>query len=478
MFRKFVVALALLAGAILPAQAQTLVNLTHSFPGSFGLITLQLTDGTVMVQSGNNQGDWYKLTPDNTGSYVNGTWTQMASLPSGYRPYAFASAVLADGRMIVEGGEYQPDSTFSLTGLGAIYDPKANTWTAMPHPKGKKWNWIGDSSSLVLPDGRYVIGNKLYKLMAALDPSTTKWKSLKSTGHNGFNSEETWTLLPDGTILTENVKKAPNTQIYDPATGIWTSAGQTPVALNAPPCCACFGFGAKKPYCPPGEIGPALLMPDGSVFATGSIPKGQNTAHTAIYRNGVWTAGPDIPNHDDMGDNFGALLPNGHALVEGASGGLYEFDGTNLTATHQNAAGNSLMVLPTGEILLGGSQVYRSTGSANPAWAPAITSAPSSVTRGATFQISGTQFNGLSQANSFGDELQTFTNYPLVRITNNGTGHVFYARTHDHSSMGVATGSLVVSTQVDVPSGMETGASSMVVVANGIASTPVSVTVN
>jgi len=477
MLRKFAGVLALCLGAVPGVvQAQTLVSLNHPMPGGGAQITMQLTDGTVMAQSIQNDAQWYRLTADNTGSYVNGTWAKMASLPAGYSPQAFASAVLADGRLIIEGGEYNPANNFALTNLGAIYDPQADTWTPVSPPKGFKY--IGDSSSLVLPDGRYVVGDKLNKKMAAFDPKKNKWESLGSTGHLGFASEETWTLLPDGTILTENVKKAPNTQIYDPATGIWTSAGQTPVALNAPPCCACFGFGAKKPYCPPGEIGPALLMPDGSVFATGSIPKGQNTAHTAIYRNGVWTAGPDIPNHDDMGDNFGALLPNGHALVEGASGGLYEFDGTNLTATHQNAAGNSLMVLPTGEILLGGSQVYRSTGSANPAWAPAITSAPSSVTRGATFQISGTQFNGLSQANSFGDELQTFTNYPLVRITNNGTGHVFYARTHDHSSMGVATGSLVVSTQVDVPSGMETGASSMVVVANGIASTPVSVTVN
>jgi hypothetical protein len=44
--------------------------------------------------------------------------------------------------------------------------------------------------------------------------------------------------------------------------------------------------------------------------------------------------------------------------------------------------------------------------------------------------------------------------------------------------MGVATGSQTVSTNFDVPTGMETGASSLVVVANGIASAPVSLTVN
>jgi hypothetical protein len=64
-----------------------------------------------------------------------------------------------------------------------------------------------------------------------------------------------------------------------------------------------------------------------------------------------------------------------------------------------------------------------------------------------------------------------------VRITNQFTGHVFYAKTHDHSSMGVATGKATVSTNFDVAAGMETGASSLVVVANGIPSKAVNITV-
>ena len=73
---------------------------------------------------------------------------------------------------------------------------------------------------------------------------------------------------------------------------------------------------------------------------------------------------------------------------------------------------------------------------------------------------------------------QMATNYPLVRITNTSTGHVFCARTHDHTTMGVATGKKkVVDTHFEVPSNMETGASKLVVVANGIPSQPVAVTV-
>jgi hypothetical protein len=65
-----------------------------------------------------------------------------------------------------------------------------------------------------------------------------------------------------------------------------------------------------------------------------------------------------------------------------------------------------------------------------------------------------------------------------VRITNKSTGHVFYAKTHDHSTMAVATGAALVSTNFDVPAGMEMGASSLEVVANGIPSLAVSITVN
>jgi hypothetical protein len=44
--------------------------------------------------------------------------------------------------------------------------------------------------------------------------------------------------------------------------------------------------------------------------------------------------------------------------------------------------------------------------------------------------------------------------------------------------MGVATGSEKVSTAFDIPAGIETGASTLEVVANGIPSNPVSVTVD
>jgi hypothetical protein len=81
------------------------------------------------------------------------------------------------------------------------------------------------------------------------------------------------------------------------------------------------------------------------------------------------------------------------------------------------------------------------------------------------------RFNGMSQGAAYGDDAQAATNYPLVRITNLETGHVFYSRTHDHSSMAVASDD-VVSTHFDVPAVQEPGLSKLEVVANGIPSEP------
>jgi len=145
MLRRLVLSFALITATV-PCGAQTLKNLTHQPPDG-ALITFQLTDGTVLAQ-GYGESDWWKLTPDNKGSYQNGTWSQVAALPSGYQPLYFAESVLADGRVVIIGGEYNHNN-FSFTNLGAIYNPIANTWTAIGHPKG--FDYIGDSPSTVLP---------------------------------------------------------------------------------------------------------------------------------------------------------------------------------------------------------------------------------------------------------------------------------------------------------------------------------------
>jgi len=455
-------------------SAQTWTPLNHQ-PNFAASTALLLTDGTVMVHDAGAQ-NWWKLTADAAGSYINGTWSQLASLPAGYSPLYYASAVLKDGRVIVMGGEYNFFNPVWTT-LGAIYNPLTNKWKSMGHPA--VWTTIGDAESTTLANGTFMLANCCTKEAALLDAKTLAWTAV-GTGKADINDEEGWTLLPSGKVLTVDAFTGTNSELFDPLSGVWSSAGSTVVSLVDP--------GSS-------ELGPAVLRPDGTVLATGA------TGHNAIYNTitGVWSAGPDFPKVNgvflDIADGPAALLPNGNVLA-GASPGIFrantrffEFSGNTLAqvAAPPNAPNFSsfegrMLVLPTGQVLFtdGTSdvEIYTSTGSADPAWAPAITHVAATLTHGKGYAVKGTQFNGLSDGAAYGDDAQAATNYPLVRITNNGTGHVFYARTKNHSSMGVATGNLIVTTHFKVPVGIELGASTLQVVANGIASNPVSVVIN
>lgn len=498
-----------------PYPAPTISDPDNGTPLSAGgaSFPILMTDGGVMVQNNSGffaDGRIFKLTPDIFGSYVNGTWSELAPMP--YIPSAAAQAVLADGRVIIEGGEYLGVfENFLLTNQGAIYDPVKNSWKSVappsffidlfppravfaPHP-------IGDAASVVLPNGLFMIQDKMSRQAAILNPATLKWTETGTATKADMNDEEGWTLLPNGKVLTVDCytdiafglaspypADPTHSELYDPASGTWVSAGSTINTLTDPVL-----------Y----ETGPAVLRPDGTVFAVGS------QGYTSIYNSltGQWSVGPGLPLSSDGNqmtaqDAPGALLTNGRVLIA-ASGGpidpnlggysdppvyFFEFDGSNLIPepTIPNAANDLsssvvLLVLPTGQILeadsTGDVEIYTPSNlSHNPEWEPVIITAPAAVNTGGTYTLSGSRINGMSQASAFGDELQNATNYPLVRITNLGNGHVFYCRTHNHSSMAVATNKRV-STQFDVPVAAESGHYKLEVVANGIPSKPTFVTV-
>ena len=191
-----------------------------------------LTDGTVLVQGYQGQ-DWYKLTPDITGSYVNGTWTQLASLASNYDPYAMAEAMLADGRVLIEGGEYN-FGTFSFTNLGAVYDPAHNTVDA------------ADAARRLGLHRRFAFARCCRTVTSSSAASsicrwpnsirtTMTWTALGSTGKSDWNAEEGWTLMPNGTLLTVDVLNNPNSEHYIPSQQTWVSDGSTIANLQGPP---------------------------------------------------------------------------------------------------------------------------------------------------------------------------------------------------------------------------------------------------
>jgi hypothetical protein len=458
-----------------------------------------LSDGSVLVQDA-GYNDWYRLTPDRNGNYVNGTWTQIALAP--YNPLYHSTEVLPDGRMVIEGGEYlcinygNPTTAACnpvWTNLGAIYDPVANAWTSIAPPSG--WTTIGDAQSIVLPDGTYMQANCCTNQSALLNPRTLTWTP---TGAGKFdpNDEEGWTLLADGDVLAVDayvpippfpyMPTGTNSELYSPWSGTWSTAGSTVVQLwdSAAAC----GGEAVATF----ELGPGVLRPDGTVFYEGANSCGPgNTAIYDSYR-GTWRPGPPFPGDNDAADAPAALEPNGNVLMMVSPGfgdipsTFLEWDGHNLTsapatpnAPNDPSYFGNMLVLPTGQIMLtdfsNDVEIYTPVGGPKPDWKPVVVFTPLVLGAGQSYSLAGIRMGGMSQGAAYGDDVQGNTNFPLVRITNLRTGHVFYSRTHDFS---VAVASNAISwTQFDVPAGQEPGLSQLQVVASGIASEPVLVLV-
>ncbi len=475
--------------------------------GTPGTMLLE-SDGTVLVhdEPDNNvtggTNAWWKLTPGANGSYVDGTWSQIASMPADYTPLYFASAILPDGRMIVEGGEYIGENAV-WSNQGAIYDPVTNSWASVSPPRG--WTNIGDAASDVLDNGTFMLEHPCNTCLtnpdltvddALLNAKKLTWTVIPATGKTDPNDEEGWTLEPSGQLLTLDLWGIGNTELFNPSNNTWSFAGFTP---SSP----------VNPF-PIVEIGPQVEMPGGNTFVVGAGTSTQEyptpcttdvDTPTALYKYkagtaGTWTAGPVIPTIDNEAyastDGPGSVLPDGNVLFD-ASACTYNipthffvYNANSNTVTQVPDAPNAendtsyqtrMLALPNGQVLYndGSNQMEVYTAGGTPptaAWAPSIRSL--SATRlapGGTYSLSGKQLAGLDQGAAYGDDVQDNTNFPLVRITNSSTGAVTYARTHDWTSVSVAPGTRSA-TQFTLPTTTPRGRSTLVVVANGIASSP------
>ncbi len=197
-----------------------------------------------------------------------------------YGPVFFGSAVLQDGTLIVYGGEYNvkyPGSQPDVLEV-QLYDPTTDAWTTLPNPPG--WTNIGDPASAVLADGRVLFGNPNNAAMALFDPETQAY--FFTSTNNDNSSEETFTLLPTGDVLAVQCSNGTNAEMYTPSTDVWLQMGSTGVSLPQ----SCSGQVS--------EIGPAILLPNGNVFAIGA------TGNTAVYTPGAagvagtWSNGPTL----------------------------------------------------------------------------------------------------------------------------------------------------------------------------------------
>ncbi|HUJ59675.1 MAG TPA: hypothetical protein VLX92_14320 [Kofleriaceae bacterium] len=491
-----------------PAPVGTWAPLTNTPPVAAAAFHLLAPDGTVILQDLETS-NWYRLTPDNTGSYKNGTWSQMGSMPSGYAPLYFSSQWLPDGRLVAMGGEYNGPSGASWTNLGAIYDPTMDKWTSLAAPSG--WTTIGDAQSQLLNDGTMMIADCCSANEAALDATSLTWTPT-GQGKLDWNDEEGWTMLPDGTILTLdcNVQSGSDpkgTEFFDPTSKSWTAGSDLPVQLA--------DVGATY------ELGPAPLRGDGTVFAVGALPA------NAIYdtKTKTWTVGPTFPGGIVGQDAPAAVLPNGNILLVASPPGesfpspvsFFELDPSNNmnaapatpNATSDASYQVGLLVLPSGEVMetdfSTDVELYTPGTGPDMTYAPDIISIPEMVSStggtagtkyprtplpttptqgvslttlyaGQTYSVWANRINGVTEGAYYGDDEQPSTGFAIVRLTNMASGHVAFARTHHESTYAIGA-DVVGATLFDVPATAESGTTQMSIVTNGIPSPAIQVEV-
>lgn len=436
---------------------------------------LLMRNGCVLAQEGNTS-NVAILCPDAMGSYANGTWTMAPPLPNGYGPWAYSSAVLPDGRVILEGGEYNFGNQV-WTSLGAIYDPAANAWTPVQPPAG--WKYIGDGASVLLANGIYYQSNSNTNQTAFLNPQDLTWTEGPTTLTQN-NNETGWTLLPNGKVLEVASEVVCGTdkgsQIYNPATNQWECGPELPVRLYNDP--------NNDQY--DHELGTTVLtykgevlqVSGGLVYATAILDLSSNT----------WSAGPTPPSTFNQDDAPSAMEPNGKVLVLMGNKDMqftcqfFEFSPyTNSLDYAPNppecpSSGDGvpsrLMLLPSGQILFSNwahqLELYNPVPGAVIGAAPTLYSSQLVLYSGTKNNVLlGKQLNGLSQANFYGDDYQGATNYPLVQLTDL-TGHVWFAPTHSDSYNGIAPGT-ISTTQFDIPA-IPPGPYLLSVISNGLRS--------
>src|SRR5262245_44296344 len=258
-----------------------------------------LTDGTIMVQDNGfdstKYNQWFRLTPDASGNYANGTWSQLASM-STQRLY-FASNVLPSGKVFVLGGEFSgPSLGENITNTGEIYDPVTNTWSpTAPYPE-RFGPFFGDDPSMLLPNGNIMAGDIFTNQPMIYNPGTNSWSPAGVKNFPDRSDEEGWVKLPNGNVLTYDVFRSIGddfgtplgspgfyAEMYNPTTNTWidiSPSDGTARATGPMPQLSSDALGD--------EMGPSLLLNNGNVFLVGA------TGHTALYnpQTNTWSPGP------------------------------------------------------------------------------------------------------------------------------------------------------------------------------------------
>jgi len=194
--------------------------------------TAVLLPGRKVLVAGGSGSDFLSLTSAEIYDEATNTWTRTGSM--NVARGEFNTVVLNNGRVLAIGGLTEE---FAPTATAEIYDPVTRVWTLT----GSMSTARADHSAVRLHDGRVLVAGgdsseeePRFTSAEIFDPHTGQWSATGDMTAGRSEVEYASVLLPDGRVLVPGGHTAFQTPVsssdlYDPRTGTWTSAGSMSV---------------------------------------------------------------------------------------------------------------------------------------------------------------------------------------------------------------------------------------------------------
>ena len=161
------------------------------------------------------------------------TWTATGTMVT--PRYNHTATLLPDGRVLVAGGDVPPDHA---TDSAELYDPDTGTWTAtanLPPPRGTR----GSTSSRPRHCRMAPCSWCAHRAPSCMTRPPKPGPPLQEQPRPGTASRSA-TLLSDGKVLVNDAPgnepdSPPYAELYDPATGSWTTTAPMLRSHRTPP---------------------------------------------------------------------------------------------------------------------------------------------------------------------------------------------------------------------------------------------------
>src|SRR6266404_720655 len=399
-----------MAQANVTGQWQTLPNPMPINPVHVAL----MHNGKILVVSGS--GNVANNSNYQAGVFDPATGT-VTTQPVAWDMFCNAMLVLADGRVVVNGGTIQYDP-FHGQPKNSIYDPATGQFVDVQNMAHGRWyptvTTLSDGSFMTF-SGLDEVGNtnttvEIYKVGSG-------WSQQYNAG---------WTpplyprmnLLPNGTIFYSGSTE--RSAIFDPSTHTWT----TNVATTNSAVTRTYGSSVLLPLTPANGYKPKVLI------LGGGNPSTATTEFIDLsVANPSWVYGPSMSQ--PRTEMNATLLPNGKVLAVGGSLNDEDLNTASLNADLYDAGTNTMgsagansfprlyhsvaLLLPDATVWVAGGNPARGSyqheieiyqpaylftndgqGHVIPATRPTISNAPPTVAYGSTFAVTTTNTSSVS----------------------------------------------------------------------------------